>query len=337
MELHFQQQQQCSSYQLLPATKETTKACSRARGKCGGGAKFVGVRQRPSGRWVAEIKDTTQKIRMWLGTFETAEDAARAYDEAACLLRGANTRTNFAAAATPDSPLAARIRGILNHKKLKKNAPQPPATVTFFPAACRRAAAAASRSASASTSTTTTNGVSTPGSSPSSSISFAMSGSNGVRTTPILPAAQSVAAEEEAYRPYLMGGSGGEEFRLASQQQYEQPWAMANGNNACTTEMAKIKPEKKQCYAALPHGEGRVHQDRDFSDAAGNEASDSLWDLPPICPLSSRSQFRTKKECTRNDGQQAESNGEHNLSRLHNWLLQDENLLQNLHAAQVDS
>lgn len=57
--------------------------------------KFVGVRQRPSGRWVAEIKDTIQKIRVWLGTFDTAEEAARAYDEAACILRGANTRTNF--------------------------------------------------------------------------------------------------------------------------------------------------------------------------------------------------------------------------------------------------
>ncbi|RZC71758.1 hypothetical protein C5167_034926 [Papaver somniferum] len=57
--------------------------------------RFVGVRQRQSGRWVAEIKDTIQKIRVWLGTFDTAEEAARAYDEAACLLRGSNTRTNF--------------------------------------------------------------------------------------------------------------------------------------------------------------------------------------------------------------------------------------------------
>ncbi|KAJ8760900.1 hypothetical protein K2173_021938 [Erythroxylum novogranatense] len=60
-----------------------------------GRKRYVGVRQRPSGRWVAEIKDTIQKIRVWLGTYDTAEEAARAYDEAACLLRGANTRTNF--------------------------------------------------------------------------------------------------------------------------------------------------------------------------------------------------------------------------------------------------
>ncbi|KAL3718930.1 hypothetical protein ACJRO7_003959 [Eucalyptus globulus] len=57
--------------------------------------KFVGVRQRPSGRWVAEIKDSLQKVRLWLGTFDTAEDAAQAYDEAARALRGANARTNF--------------------------------------------------------------------------------------------------------------------------------------------------------------------------------------------------------------------------------------------------
>uniref|UniRef100_A0A0E0JBM8 AP2/ERF domain-containing protein n=1 Tax=Oryza nivara TaxID=4536 RepID=A0A0E0JBM8_ORYNI len=73
------------------AAAALTSPLAPARGR----KRFVGVRQRPSGRWVAEIKDTIQKIRVWLGTFDTAEEAARAYDEAACLLRGANTRTNF--------------------------------------------------------------------------------------------------------------------------------------------------------------------------------------------------------------------------------------------------
>ncbi|KAK2397098.1 ethylene-responsive transcription factor ERN1 [Trifolium repens] len=78
--------------------------------------KFVGVRQRPSGRYVAEIKDTTQNIRMWLGTFETAEEAAKAYDEAATLLRGSNTRTNFVTHVSHDSPLASRIQSLLNKR-----------------------------------------------------------------------------------------------------------------------------------------------------------------------------------------------------------------------------
>ena len=57
--------------------------------------KYVGVRRKPSGRWVEEIKDSPQKVRLWLGTFDTAGDAARAYDTAARALRGANDRTNF--------------------------------------------------------------------------------------------------------------------------------------------------------------------------------------------------------------------------------------------------
>ncbi|KAJ0094755.1 hypothetical protein Patl1_16778 [Pistacia atlantica] len=77
--------------QVMEEATAAAALCGARRGR----KRYVGVRQRPSGRWVAEIKDTIQKIRVWLGTYDTAEKAARAYDEAACLLRGANTRTNF--------------------------------------------------------------------------------------------------------------------------------------------------------------------------------------------------------------------------------------------------
>ncbi|XP_012435755.2 ethylene-responsive transcription factor WIN1-like [Gossypium raimondii] len=46
-------------------------------------------------RWVAEIDDSLQKVGLWLGTFNTAEEAARAYDETARILHGANADTNF--------------------------------------------------------------------------------------------------------------------------------------------------------------------------------------------------------------------------------------------------
>ncbi|KAF1002027.1 ethylene-responsive transcription factor WIN1-like [Apium graveolens] len=62
--------------------------------------KFRGVRQRHWGSWVSEIRHPLLKRRVWLGTFETAEEAARAYDEAAVLMSGRNAKTNFPVAAT---------------------------------------------------------------------------------------------------------------------------------------------------------------------------------------------------------------------------------------------
>ncbi|CAN0885893.1 Ethylene-responsive transcription factor 4 [Linum grandiflorum] len=56
---------------------------------------YMGVRKRPWGRNTMEIRDPGKKTRIWLGTFDTADEAAKSYDKAARDFRGPKANTNF--------------------------------------------------------------------------------------------------------------------------------------------------------------------------------------------------------------------------------------------------
>ncbi|XP_027359457.1 ethylene-responsive transcription factor ERN1-like [Abrus precatorius] len=269
MEIQFKKPKQ----QLKQGTSKGGKFKGKIRNKNINKNKYVGVRQRPSGRWVAEIKDTTQKIRMWLGTFETAEAAARAYDEAACLLRGSNTRTNFITHVSFDSPLASRIKNLLNNRKGTKQQEEHEEAIS-----ATRVNSTISSASSSSSSTSSIN------SSNNDTSENSLSSETTTHNTKLF---------DDAYRPDL---SNFMEESESGSKSNDLSWGFGHGFDSFPFSQALDIPnlpdtaglelsefERMKVERQISASLYAINGVQEYMDTVQDSNNEAFWDLPPLC------------------------------------------------------
>ncbi|CAL1362159.1 unnamed protein product [Linum trigynum] len=104
--------------QQTTSDRKTTSAAKK---------KFKGVRMRTWGSWVSEIRAPNQKTRIWLGSYSTAEAAARAYDAALLCLKG-----SASAAPNLNFPISSYSH---HHRNTSTNPPMSPKSIQRVAAA----------------------------------------------------------------------------------------------------------------------------------------------------------------------------------------------------------